>query len=162
VYVVGAPSFAVGETSSDVVVASGLTVRPSIGLDEPAVGYPAAGTNTALTRGVDAGNAIRQTLVTLWPVGSTGWLEHALIGCPPFSNVTAPDGAQAGSLEVTVAIRVAAASVTTALGETTRVVAVGAVTMLVGAEPMLALTPSTLVAVSWTTIHLPTSLGDAA
>jgi hypothetical protein len=105
-----------------------------ISLVEPVTFEPAVGVKTAVSSAVEAANDVRQTTVTLWPVGVTDTFAHPRISLPPLLNETAPDGAPALTLEVTVAIKVSVSFATGAFGDANRVVVLAAVTTAVSAE----------------------------
>jgi hypothetical protein len=115
-------------------------------LVEPVRLEPAVGVKAAVSSAVEAPNDVRQTIVALWPVGVTERFAHPLIALPPLLNVTAPDGAAALTLEVTVAIKISVSFATGAFDEVTRVVLVDAVTTAVGAELTSPPLPPALVA----------------
>jgi hypothetical protein len=102
VVVVGGLAVVVG----GLVVLAGVILTPTAGLVEPCRLDPGAGTKTAVSLLVDVVNDVSQNTVTVWPVGLIGMLAQPPTGFPRFAKVSAPSGAGAPALELTVAIKV--------------------------------------------------------
>jgi hypothetical protein len=103
------------------------TGKLSVALVEPDTLEPPAGVKKAVSRAVAAANDVRQTTVTLWPIGATDTPAHPLIASPRFVNAIAPDGNSLLTLDVTVAIKVTMSFATGAFGDATSVVVLDAV-----------------------------------
>ncbi len=105
--------------------------KPCGGLVEPVTSEPEAGVNTAVRLAGDpaAANDVPQVTSTGPGPPDVGKAPHPLIGVPPFSNATVPDGVTLVAAEVTVATNETAWFVTGGVLFVTAVseVAVGAV-----------------------------------
>jgi hypothetical protein len=112
------------DTCSAVDVESRPTANASVALVEPARFDPERGVKTAVRRSTEVAAANEVWHVRIAPCVDTGSAAHPLIGVPPFSNLTDPEGGVLLTLDVTVAINVTCWFVTGAPGTDDSVVAV--------------------------------------
>lgn len=110
VNVTALPNFDVERDALSVVIVEPLPIgKAVVGLLEPVINAPWAGVNTAdsCAGDIQAANDVSHVSVTdgLDWVG-VGTAAHPLIGMPPFSNATVPDGVTVPGVDVTVETRV--------------------------------------------------------